>query len=120
MITSAGLVRMAVGFASTWTYIGIGTGITTTNIGDSDLESTVSPRQPIGIAVASLFTLFTKTVFQKADNNSASNITEMVVADASSAGEILFHTVASTATWTAFLKGSATAAIVSINIAVSA
>lgn len=119
-ITSAGIIAMAKLVSSTWTHISLGTGTATVTLGDVDLFSVVTPRKAIGSMTASNFTVYTRTMFSALDNNSASNITEIGVFDALTSGDILFHTVASTATWTAFLKASGTTAFVSVDIGVSA
>lgn len=121
MIVSAGLARMAVLAASTWVFLEIGTGVTTSDIGDVEVESIVGSRKAIGSATASGFTAYFKTVFGKADNNSASNITEIAIEDSlvEGQGSILFRTVASTNTWTAFLKSSTIQATISTQVAFS-
>ena len=121
MIVSAGIVRMAVLGASTWIYCGLGTGTTTSDIGDIDLESIVGNRKLFQSATASLFTSYFKTIFAKADSVSASNITEIAIFDSSvaGAGNTCFRTVASTNTWTAFLKSSSVVSTISTQLAFS-
>lgn len=121
MIVSAGIARMAVLGASTWTFIGLGTGVTTSQVGDIDLESIIGNRKAIGSATASGFTAYFKTTFAKADNNSASNVTEIAIFDSSTlgGGNTCFRTVASTNTWSSFLKASTLLATISTELGFS-
>ena len=104
MIVSTGLSRMATLSASTWQYLGIGTGTSTVNLGDAALESSVLIKI-LGSGTASLFTAYFKLTFSKTEGNSGSNITEIMLFDQSTAGgNACFRTVASTDTWTAQSK----------------
>lgn len=118
-IVSTGLLRTAVLVASTFTYFGVGVGVTTVNVGDIELGSEVTPRQPLtnAIVVNNVVTLV--GFLAPTQNNSASSITEIGVFDASSAGNLCFRTVASTNTWTSFTKNSSTAVLISADLTVS-
>lgn len=116
MIASAGLARMATLSASTWQYLGIGVGVTTVNLGDTALESSLLIKI-LGSGTASAFTAYFKITFAKTEGNSASNVTEIMLFDTSVNGNACFRTVASTNTWTAVAKTSSVAMTVSTSIA---
>ena len=117
VVTSSGLNRTADLVASTFPFFSIGTGVTTVNIGDTALESSVSLKY-VNIISTSNNVVYHRTIFNKLEGNSASNITEMGLFGTSTA-QMCWRSVASTATWTAFSKTSTISASISTSITVS-
>ena len=95
----------------------IGVGTATVALGDLDLETSLFIRT-IGTIQASANIVYFKTVYTKSEVSSASNVTEIGVFDGSTT-YILFRTVASTNTWTAFAKPSTVVATISTSLTVS-
>lgn len=117
-IVDAGKNRMAILASSTWTQLKIGTGLTTVDITDTDLVTSLFIKT-IGTITTSANVVDFKTVLTKGDVSSASNVTEMCLFDGTSSF-ILFRTVASTNTWTSFAKLSTESALISCFLTVSA
>ena len=117
-IVNAGKNRTATLASSTWTQLKIGVGTATVDITDTDTETSLFIKS-IGTITTSSNVVDFKTIFTKSDVSSASNVTEMVMFDGTSTF-ILFRTVASTNTWTAFAKNSTQVAVVSTFLTISA
>lgn len=115
-----GLNRMADLAGSTWVWAGLGTSSTNTTSGMTDLTSTITPRRIISAAVI-LNNVCTLIGFlQPSQNNSASSVVEIAFFDASTAGNMLFRSVASTATWTEFTKDVTKSALIVCDLTISA
>ena len=117
-IVTAGLNRTAALAESTWTQMKIGTGTTTSDISDTDLETSLFIKV-IGIISTSANVIDFKATFSKTDASSASNITEIAIFD-SATSFMLFHTIASTNTWTSFAKNSTNNAVITTYLTVTA
>lgn len=115
-----GLNRLADVAGSTWAYFALGTASTNTTSGMTDLTSTITPRRVITTAVTINNTCSLVGFLQPSQNNSASSVVEIAFFDASTANNMLFRSVASTATWTEFVKDSTKSALIVCDLTISA
>jgi len=116
-IVAAGRNRTAILASSTWTQMKLGVGTATVSVGDQDLETSLFIKT-IGTITVTANVVNFKTTYTKSDVSSASNVTEIGVFDGTTTF-ILFRTVASTNTWTSFLKNSTNVATISTSLTVS-
>lgn len=102
--------------ASTWVFMDIGTGTATSELGQTELGSSLGKRVVIEKMNATSVTLQMRGVFNKNLFTSSNNVTEIGVFDASTAGNMIFRTVSSTNTWSTFAVSSTQTAIASVNV----
>lgn len=106
VIAQIGLSRMAFLSASTWTYAGLGIGSVVAASGNTWLNTSTLVKA-IGDAVPLNNVCSFNTFFGFSEGNTTATTHEIIVADQStSAGNILFRSVASTNTWNSFIKNS--------------
>lgn len=119
-IVSTGRNRTAISAASTWSWFMIGTGTATVALGDSDLASAVTSARFAIVNATVINNVVTLIGFlSPSQGNSASSITELGFMDDPTAGNLLFRSVASTVTWTAFIKDSTKSALIQVDVTFS-
>lgn len=106
VIAQIGLNRMAFLSASTWLYAGLGTSSAAIASGNTWLTTSVLVKS-IGDAVALNNSCTFNTFFGFSEGNTTATTHEIILADQStSAGNILFRSLAQATTWDSFIKSS--------------
>jgi len=120
-IVNSGRNRTAEAMVSTFVYFMHGFGTVTTSLSDTDLASAFTSSRFSLANVTRINNVVTYVVFLSPSqgNNTASNVTEIGFFDASTGGNMLARSVASTATWTAFLKDSTKSMLIQMDCTIS-